>query len=353
MTDDKNTERRFGSGLVVGKFSPLHLGHEWLIQQAAMQCNRLLIVSYANPEFDRCDAQTRRRWFAVRFPEHETLVIDATWPKQTCARRGIAVRPLPLNDSSDEEQQDFLAWLLKDVLKRIRYAIFCSEPYGPSCASRLTKALGHEVAAVIMDLDRNQFGISATQIRQNPFKQRRWMSPEVAGAFVHRIVFIGGESSGKSTLAAALAAHYKTSWVHEYGRELWEQQNGVMSEEDLLKIGHEQIRREEEALCSANRYLFCDTSPLTTLGYSLWMFGRIDPELANLATRAYAAAVLCKPDFPFVQDGSRREEAFRDQQYAWYQEQIGTMKCPVLEVGGSVSERVSTVTGWLSTLRRR
>jgi HTH-type transcriptional regulator, transcriptional repressor of NAD biosynthesis genes len=255
MIDDKNPERRFGLGLVVGKFSPLHLGHEWLIQQAAMQCNHLLILSYANPEFDRCDASTRRRWFAARFPEHETLVIDATWPEQTCARRGIAVRPLPLNDSNDEEQQNFLAWLLKDVLKRIPDAIFCNEPYGPSCASGLTKALGYEVAAVIMDLDRNQFGISATQIRQTPFKQRRWMSPDVAGAFVHRIVLLGGESSGKSTLAAALAAHYKTVWVHEYGRELWERQNGVMSEEDLLKIGHEQIRREEEALRSANRYL--------------------------------------------------------------------------------------------------
>jgi len=348
MTEDERTARRFGLGLVVGKFSPLHLGHEWLIQQAAKQCNRLLILSYANPEFDRCDALTRRRWFAARFPEHETLVIDATWPEQT--RGGIAVRPVPLNDSSDEEQQNFLSWLLKDILKRIPDAIFCSEPYGLSCASGLTKALGREVVAVIMDLDRNQFPISATQIRQNPFKQHRWMSPEVADAFVHRIVLLGGESSGKSTLAAALAAHYRTVWVHEYGRELWEQQNGVMSEEDLLIIGHEQIRREEEALRSANRYLFCDTSPLTTLGYSLWMFGRTDPELANLATRAYAAAILCKPDFPFVQDGSRREEAFRDQQYAWYQEQIGTMKCPVLEVGGSVSERVSTVTGWLSTL---
>jgi HTH-type transcriptional repressor of NAD biosynthesis genes len=78
MTEDERTTRRFGLGLVVGKFSPLHLGHEWLIQQAAKQCNRLLILSYANPEFDRCDALTRRRWFAARFPEHETLVIDAT-----------------------------------------------------------------------------------------------------------------------------------------------------------------------------------------------------------------------------------------------------------------------------------
>jgi HTH-type transcriptional repressor of NAD biosynthesis genes len=61
-------------------------------------------------------------------------------------------------------------------------------------------------------------------------------------------------TGGKTALAAALAAHYKTIWVHEYGRELWEEQKGTVSEEDLLKIGYEQISREEEALSSANRY---------------------------------------------------------------------------------------------------
>ena len=87
------------------------------------------------------------------------------------------------------------------------------------------------------------------------------MALEIASAFVHRIVLLGGESSGKTTLTAALADHFKTIWVHEYGRELREQQQGILSEEDLLKIGHEQIRRKEHALRSANGYLFCDTSP--------------------------------------------------------------------------------------------
>ncbi len=165
---------------------------------------------------------------------------------------------------------------------------------------------------------------------------------------VDRIVLLGGESSGKSTLAAALAAHYETRWVHEYGRELWERQNGVMSELDLIKIAHEQIRREEEATRTATRYLFCDTSPLTTAGYGLWMFGRIDPELWALARRTYDAAILCKPDFPFVQDGLRRDESFRDLQHAWYLAQTATFECPVLSVEGSLAQRLSTVVSWLA-----
>jgi len=205
MTADKKTEKPFELGLVVGKFSPLHLGHEWLINQAALQCSHLLILSYANPEFSRCDVPARRRWFAARFPEHETLVIDANWLDQACAGRGIGARQVPNNDANDAEQQFFLAWLLQYLLQRTPDAILCGERYGPSCANVLSEALQHKVHAVILDPDRNQVPISATQIRENPYAQRRWMSPEVAGAFAHRIVLLGGESSGKTTLADALA----------------------------------------------------------------------------------------------------------------------------------------------------
>jgi len=353
MSEGDKPGRPFGLGLIVGKFSPLHLGHEWLINQAAMRCTRLLVLSYANPELDRCEAEFRRRWLAARFPEHETLVIDAKWLQQACHHRQMTLRPIPVNDSSDEIQHTFLGWILRDVVESTPDAIFCSEPYGPACAAALTRTLRSEVTAVLMDLSRSHVPISATQIRQNPTLCRQWMSPDVATAFIHRICLLGGESSGKTTLTAALADHFKTICVHEYGRELWERQKGILSEDDLLKISHEQIRREEEALGSANRYLFCDTSPLTTLGYSLWMFGHVHPDLAKLATRRYDAAILCKPDFPFVQDGSRREEAFRDQQHAWYQAQIPTLNCPALEVGGSPDQRIATITRWLEQLNLR
>ena len=117
-----------------------------------------------------------------------------------------------------------------------------------------------------------------------------------------------------------------------------------------MKIAHEQIRREEAGLQSANRYLFCDTSPLTTAGYGDWMFGRIHPELADLATRRYDAIILCRPDFPFVQDGTRRDEAFRLMQHAWYQEKLGQLNCPILDAAGNVPDRVSSVARWITSL---
>jgi HTH-type transcriptional repressor of NAD biosynthesis genes len=335
-------------GLVVGKFSPLHFGHEWLINQAASHCDQLLILSYANPSFARCGSSNRRHWLSTRFPLHRSIVIDDAGLRQKCLDRGIGPRPIPENSASDRDQQEFLGWLLHEVLQVRPDVFFCSEPYGPSCATTLSRTLGHAVSAVVFDRDYSSVPISATEIRRDPYGLRHWMAPVVAGAFVHRVVLLGGESSGKSTLAAALASRLETLWVHEYGRELWERQDGVMSEADLLAIGQRQIEREEEALGAANRYLFCDTSPLTTAGYSLWMFGRIDPRLLRLAGRKYDAALLCKPDFAFVQDGYRRDDSFRRQQHAWYLEQAATFECPVLEVEGTLPQRVSTTLSWLA-----
>ncbi|HWX35581.1 MAG TPA: AAA family ATPase [Steroidobacteraceae bacterium] len=350
MSAEPQLPHCFALGLVVGKFSPLHLGHEWLIDQAARRCDRLLILSYANPELHRCEAPQRHLWLTSRFPDHETIVIDDEWLRQKCTARGVSARPLPANDSSDEVQQQFLAWLLESVLQRSPDAMFCSENYGPQCAATLTRSLGHTVEAVLVDLHRGRVPISARQIREDPHLQRHWLAPDVRASFIHRIAVLGGESSGKSSLTAALAAHFDTVWACEYGRELWDRQSGVLSESDLLKIAHEQIRREEAGLRLANRYLFCDTSPLTTAGYAGWMFGRVDPMLAALAKRDYDAVVLCRPDFPFVQDGTRRDEAFRLEQHRWYQKQIAQLRCPSLEAAGSVPDRVSSVAGWLSTL---
>ena len=78
----------------------------------------------------------------------------------------------------------------------------------------------------------------------------------------------------------------------EYGRALWDDQRGLLSEQDLLKIAHEQIRRKEDSLRLAQGYLFCDTSPLTTLGYSYWMFGTVHPKL----TSPRGTTVRCRGD---------------------------------------------------------
>ncbi len=136
-------------------------------------------------------------------------------------------------------------------------------------------------------------------------------------------------STGKSSLAQALAAELGTVQVAEYGRELWEERAGQLDFADLLRIAEEQVRREHEAAGRAREWLVCDTTPLTTLFYSHAMFGCAEPALDALAGRAYDLVVLCEPDFPFVQDGTRRDESFRMRQHRWYEAELARAAGPV------------------------
>ena len=341
------TAPRFGLGLVVGKFAPLHRGHEFLVAQAEAACERLLIVSYSKPEFERCGVESRRAWMAARWPRHECLAIDDAWLQAACAERGIACRSMPDNAAADLAQQQFLAWLLRDVLQRRPDAMVCSEAYGPPCAALLSRELQHPVAAVVVDLARSARPISATRLRAGDAPLATWLAPEVLACFGPRIVLLGGESSGKTTLAAALAERLRTAWVPEYGRELWERRGGVLTPEDLRDIGREQVRREDAAAPRARGVLVCDTSPLTTWGYSDWMFGAPDPALAPLARRRYEGVVLCAPDIPFVQDGTRQREAFRMRQHAWYLERVAELGVPVVHATGALEQRMAHVLAWI------
>jgi nicotinamide riboside kinase len=113
--------------------------------------------------------------------------------------------------------------------------------------------------------------------------------------------------------------------------------------EDMLRIAEAQIAREQEAAPRANRFLFCDTSPLTTLFYSRHLFHRADPALERLAERPYDLAVLCAPDFPFVQDGTRQPASFRAHQHDWHLRELAARDIRCLLTSGPVSQRLVQV----------
>jgi nicotinamide riboside kinase len=134
--------------------------------------------------------------------------------------------------------------------------------------------------------------------------------------------------------------HLDTGWVAEYGRELWEQKGGALAFDDMLAIGRQQLERETQAAGRANRWLICDTSPLTTSLYSEMMFGRVDPRLLALAERSYDHVLLCAPDFEFVQDGTRRDAAFRERQHAWYVHALAQRGIACTLLRGSLDQRI-------------
>lgn len=331
-------------GLVVGKFCPLHQGHELLIQRAHEASEELLVVSYTKPEFPGLEPARRERWLRAQFPQAHVVVLDDARLAALCAARGVPARALPHNDDDGDAHRHCMGWLCWTVLALPVDAVFTSEDYGPGFAQVLERHYaGGPVAHVSVDQARTLVPMSGTLARQDPHAHSAFLSPIVRADFVMRVCVLGGESSGKTTLTQALARHFETEWVAEYGRELWESQDGILNYDDLLKIGREQLRREAQALLAARRWLFCDTSPLTTYFYCVEMFGRAEQELAQLAGHRYDLVLLCAPDFPFIQDGTRRDEDFRARQHAWYQAELARRGIAFVDVAGSVDERIRQV----------
>ena len=331
-------------GLVVGKFCPLHLGHELLIRRATQACRELLVVSYTKPEFPGLEPARREGWLRAQFPQAHIVVLDDARLAALCAARGVPARTLPHNEDDGELHRHFMGWLCWTVLDLPVDAVFSSEDYGPGFARVLQQHYAQgAVAHVSVDRARTLVPVSGTLVRQDPHARGALLSPVVRASFVRRVCVLGGESSGKTTLAQALARHFDTAWVAEYGRELWESQDGILSYDDLLKIGREQLRREAAAAGQARRWLFCDTSPLTTYFYCVEMFGRAEAALLELAGHDYDLVVLCAPDFPFIQDGTRRDDSFRLRQHAWYQAELARRGIAFVHVAGSVDERVRQV----------
>ena len=167
---------------------------------------------------------------------------------------------------------------------------------------------------------------------------------------VQKVALLGGESSGKTTLARALADALGTAWVPEYGRQRWEELRETLGVDELVAVAQRQVALEQEALARARGWLVCDTTPLTTLQYCLHDLGRAPPELSALARRRYDLTVVCEPDFAFVQDGCRRDDQFRAQQHAWTVQQLTAMDMPWMAVHGPVAARVAQVLQALDSL---
>ncbi len=128
------------------------------------------------------------------------------------------------------------------------------------------------------------------------------------------ICVLGAESTGKTTLARALAAHFDCPWVNEYLRQFCDQNGRTPKAHEQLTILRTQrqheIAAQRKATRQAKRYVFCDTAPLLTAIYSDFVFG--DAGLYGLARALhsnYALTLLLAPDIPWVADGLQRDGA--------------------------------------------
>jgi NadR type nicotinamide-nucleotide adenylyltransferase len=174
----------------------------------------------------------------------------------------------------------------------------------------------------------------------------------VRAYYVRRVVLIGAESTGKTTLAAELARHFQTEWVAEYGREYWEKKvagmdmNGPLpgwDAREFLHIAGEQQRRENLAARRANKMLLCDTNAFATgMWFERYMQHRnaeVDAVGARDVVHLY---LLAEPDFPFVQDGFRDGEKIRESMHERFVGELARVGIETVRLRGSPKARFAT-----------
>lgn len=171
---------------------------------------------------------------------------------------------------------------------------------------------------------------------------------DAATNVVEKVVFVGAESTGKSTLAEYLAREFDTLFVPEIGRFIWEEKKGQLTVDDYVDIAVKHRQAENEAAGHANRYLFVDTSALTTLllGYC---FGHIKEAPAELLRYAddckerYAHHFVCADDIPYEVDPARENEAWRGRIQKLVLDDLYARGISYTILTGSVQERAQQV----------
>ena len=313
---------RYAEGLVVGTFAPLHRGHQLVIETAWAACDHVTVMTWANPDLPDMPTAVRAGWVRELYPDVEVVAFDAA--------------DCPPDDAPDAVQQAFTAARVPRPID----AVFTSEPYGDALAAAL------DAVHVPVDPERQRVPVSGTQIRADLPGHLADLDPVVRAHFVQKVVFLGAESTGKSTLVEALGAALAEPAVEEVGRTLWVAAGGDLPLADYVTICREHVALEERAVRRARRFVFVDTNAITTQQYAFFFFGECPPEVRAYADRCgerYAHVFVCATDFPFDQDGTRVHPQVQQYQDGAIRNDLTIRGIPYTVVGGTVAERVATV----------
>ena len=161
---------------------------------------------------------------------------------------------------------------------------------------------------------------------------------------VKKIVVIGPESTGKSTLSAALSAKLHTIWVPEYARAYLEELPRPYTAEDLTEIALGQLEDEDKLEKYARKYLVCDTDLNVIRVWSEHRYGHCDRRiLEHIATRKYDLYLLTDIDIPWEEDPLREhpDSEMRSYFYHVYRDLVQQSGTPWVNIAGNQEERLT------------
>lgn len=285
-------EKKFKNGLVLGKFYPPHLGHLYLIDKAAEQCDQVHLM-VCSLKKETIPGEYRYLWLYNHYKGSNVNVIH-------CSEE-LPQYPKECNSVDEFYNKYWVPTVYKNV-KELD-VVFTSEDYGDEFASYLG------VDHVLVDKERKKYPVSGTQIRNGAFNNWDFIPTFAKNYFMKRVVVVGPESTGKSTLVKNLATYFNAEYVEEYGRTYTNNKcTHDLNVSDFEKIANGQfldnfcISRSKDT-----KLLFCDTEAITTK-----VFGEMYIDLRNneeieliINKQSFDLWLLLDIDVPWVDDGTR------------------------------------------------
>lgn len=314
------------TGLTIGKFAPLHKGHQYLIETALIEVDTLYILIY-NTNVVSIPLQIRANWIRALYP---TAQVIEGWdgPEGYSNERSFEI-----------VQENYIIKMLNGVTITHFYS---SEFYGEH-VSKCLNALDRRI-----DQERRHIPISATSIRFDPFINRKFLESNIYKDLIIKVVFLGAMSTGKTTLTKALAQIHKTSFVEEYGREYWEknQVNRRITYESFDHIVQKHIENVEISTINSNKYLFIDTNAISTYMYSLDYYGMASTFVKQAAiscSQYYDLNFLCNDDIDYEDTWDRSGEQKREVFHKKIIADLNVRNIHYIILNGNLEQRINKV----------
>jgi nicotinamide riboside kinase len=160
-----------------------------------------------------------------------------------------------------------------------------------------------------------------------------------------KVAIYGPESTGKTTLASGLAAHFDTVWAPEFARDYLQKKfddaGVVCAPEDIIPIAEGQTASENSLLSQAKQYLFCDTCLLQTRVYSDIYYGAINPLLEKASRKhKYDLFFLTDIDVPWEADDLRDRPDDREAMFDKFRKTLEENEKPFIIISGTAQQRL-------------
>lgn len=151
-----------------------------------------------------------------------------------------------------------------------------------------------------------------------------------------RVVLTGPEATGKTTLAKALARHFRAPWLPESARVYAEQVKRELTAADAELIAQRAVDAEDAELAKDPPLLLLDTDLISTVVYVRHYYGPC-PQWIEAAARERRGDLylLCAPDLAWTADGVRDRPEQRQELFGLFERAMREFDCVSIDVSGA------------------